>query len=257
MKKLSSIIILLSSFSFCLFSCSQAPKVVENPFSFQKRLEATHHWEILAKDFSKQLGLFLEGNTINKVGSGYIMEREVRALEQVNTAPTKPSIYIQTNDRSVFGKTFRQSLVNELIVLGYPIAYSQEGALTLRWSVQKIEYKADRTMNKVPGTYTALAAIGYGVYKLCSETSAFGATIVAGAVIDALDQGGEYLFERMAPKSEINLAITISHDGSLLARQSGVYYINSEDAEQYANIPDFEGREEMSLPGKIFFVVNQ
>lgn len=254
MKKLSSIIVLLSSFSLCLFSCSQAPKMVSNPFSFQKKIEATHHWEILAKDFSTQLALFLEDNQINQIGDGYIMESEMAEDESV---PTKPYIYIQTNDRSVFGKVFRQSLFNELTRLGYKIAYRQEGALTLRWSVQKIEHNALRKMSAVPGEYTALAALGYGVVKLYSKTSLFGATILTGALLDAFDQGGEYLFDKTAPKSEINLAITISHDGFLLARQSGVYYINSEDTGQYANIPDFEGREEASLPGKNFIVVNQ
>ncbi len=248
MKKFSSIIILLISSILCLFSCSQAPQIAGNPYSFQKKLEATHHWEILAEDFSKQLALYLENNPINKFGSGYITENE--------SVPTKPHIYVQTNDRSVFGKAFRQSLVNELTHLGYPISYSPDGALTLRWSVQKINHKAPLKISRMPGTFTALSALGYGVYKLYDGASVFGATIVTGALLDVFDQGGEYLFEKMAPRSEINLAITISHDGLLLARQSGVYYINKEDTGQYANIPDFEGRKEASLPGKTFTVVN-
>lgn len=245
MKKLAVLILL----GFTCFSCSHAPQVVGQQFSHQKKIEAAHHWEILAKDFSKQLALYLENNPINKIGTGYSVEGA--------SVSDHPYIYIQTNDRSVFGRAFRQSLVNELTGLGYPIAYSPDEALTLRWSVQKIHYDATRRMNTVPGTYTALAALGYGVYKLYGETSAFGATIATGAILDLMDQGGEYIFEKKAPNSEINLAISISKSGILLARQSSVYYVNSEDADQYVNIPDFEGQKEASLPGKNFCVVNQ
>ena len=148
MKKLSGIIVLLSAFSLCLFSCSQAPQLAGNPYSFQKKLEATHHWEILAKDFSKQLAAYL-GNNQTKFGGNYVSESNMTAD---NTASTQLPIYIQTNDRSVFGKAFRQSLITELTDLGYQIAYNKDDALTLRWSVQKIKYNADRKMSVVQGT---------------------------------------------------------------------------------------------------------
>lgn len=235
----------------CLFgamflcNCSNAPKMTGNPVSFQQKLEATHHWEVLANDFSKQLTLYLENNPITE--SGYIVH--------VQDGSIKPEIYIQTNDRSVFGKAFIHSLVNELPQLGYNIAYRPEAALTLRWSVQKIEHNAPRKMNSVPGTYTAISALGYGVYKLYDSASAFGAAIGTGALLDIIVQGEEYLFPDMAPKSEINMTITISDHGDLIYRQSGVYYINPEDTGHYANIPDFEGREEAQLIRKTFTVV--
>lgn len=248
MKKLASLSLLIL-FSFSFFSCSSAPKAVSQGFSHQEKLEAAHHWEVLAQDFSTQLSMYLEKNPLNKIAAGYVIPGV--------PAPQNPYIYIQTNDRSPFGKTFRQSLVTELTKRGYPIAYRPDEALTLRWSVQKITYKADRKMNRTPGTFTALSALGYGVYKLGSETSAFGATLLAGAFLDTLDQGGEHLFENMAPKSEINLAVTISQNGVLLARQSEIYYVHAEDIDRhYANIPDFEGQKEAVLPGKRFIVVN-
>ena len=144
MKKLRSIFVLLSS--LCLFSCSSAPKAVNQPLSFQKKLEAAHHWEVLAKDFSKQLSMYLAKNHSNAIGTGYVIADV--------SVPKHPYIYLQTNDRSAFGKAFRQSLVNELTKRGYPIAYSPDEALTLRWSVQKIRYNANREMNMLPGTFT-------------------------------------------------------------------------------------------------------
>lgn len=248
MKKLASLSLLIL-FSFSFFSCSSAPKAVTQPLSFQKKLEAAHHWEVIAKDLSKQLSMYLAENPLNIISTGHVF--------QDDPVPKNPYIYLQTNDRSVFGKTFRQSLVTELTKRGYPIAYRPDEALTLRWSVQKIRYNTNREMNRVPGTFTALSALGYGVYKLYDVASVFGATIGTGAVVDLLDQSNNFMRKEQAPNSEINLAITISRNGVMLARESGIYYVNAEDLNQYSNIPDFEGQKEASLPTKHFIVVNQ
>lgn len=248
MNKLGSLSLLVL-FSFSFFSCSSTPKSITHTYSTQKHLQAAHHWEVLAQDFSKQLSLYLEQNPLNTIGAGYVIPGA--------SVPKNPYIYIQTNDRSAFGKTFRQSLVNELTKRGYPIAYRPDEALTLRWSVQKIEYRSEREMNRVPGTFTALAALGYGVYKLYDQASAFGAAIGTGAFLDIMDQSSGFIQKKYAPNSEINLAVTISQNGVLIARQSGIYYVNAEDVNRhYANIPDFEGQKEAVLPGKKFIVVN-
>lgn len=248
MKQLASLTLLIL-FSCSFFSCSSAPKAITQPYSFQEKLEAAHHWEVIAQDLAKQLSLYLEKNPLNTIGTGYVISGV--------SVPNNPYIYIQTNDRSVFGKTFRQSLVTELAKRGYPIAYKPDAALTLRWSVKKIKYKAYREMNRVPGTFTALAALGYGVHKLYAASSAFGAAIGTGAAMDLLDQSNGFLRKEQAPNSEINLAVTISQKGIMLARQSEIYYINAEDLNQYSNIPDFEGQEEVRPDYKSYKVVNQ
>lgn len=239
MKK---VLILLALFSFAFFGCSPAPHLCHPEFSYQKKIEAAHHWEILAEDFSKQIAASLEtenGQTVSASGLD------------------KPHIYIQTNDLSPFGKAFRSNLVNELLSFGYHIAHRPDDALTLRWSVQKISHKADRRMSSFPGAFTAITALGYGVYKIFDESTAFAATITTGAVIDLEDQFGDSVFPGHVPHTEINLIMSISDNGVLLSRQTGTYYVNEEDRCHYDDIADFEGRETAPLPGKNYRIANK
>jgi len=72
MKKLASVSLLIL-FSFSFFSCSSAPKAVSQRFSHQDKLEAAHHWEVLAQDFSKQLSMYLDENPLNKIATGHVI----------------------------------------------------------------------------------------------------------------------------------------------------------------------------------------
>jgi len=264
MKKFTMLLL----FGVSLFSCSTAPHSIDHSFSDQQKLEAAEHWKIIAHDFAKGFaaemklwtssqtsGHFSANNLAPFSGTGHVIPDETAAT-QTSLFTEPPNVYIQTNDRSLFGKALRSDLINALIANGYQITYSPENAITIRWSVQKITHQAKREMNTIPGTYTALAAIGAGVYKVFDSSSAYWGALAAGAALDIIDQAGRSTFSHEAPHSELNLTFSVSKDGVLLARNADTYYVNSEDTWHYNNIPDFEGQEEARLPGKSFIVVN-
>ena len=247
-----------SLFSLFFFSCSQAPYSLNHEFLYQKNLQAGQHWQILAKDFAEQTGVVFEQELFNFAdtpGFGHVTEEDIGAPESSGSLGT-PYIYIQTNDRSAFGKAFRNQLVTEFTKLGYNVSNDPEDAITVRWSVNKIHHNADRKAPSVPIAKSAIGVLGYGVYKMIDTGPALGAIITGGVFLDVVENFGPSAFGKNASHDEIILTLSVSKDGFLLARQSGTYYINEADARHYNNIADFEGQSEMLLPPKNYKVVN-
>lgn len=249
MKKKSFILILLGT--FVLASCSSVPKPVTYEFTTQKILQASQHWEILAQNFAQQTVATMMADPLwilNNEGSGVKMASEV------------PSVYIQTNDVSDFGKTFRTYLITELTRLGYPIASTPDGAVTANWSVRKIHHSADRKSPPWPGAGTATALLGWGVYEVIdSNTSAFTSVLAGAAAFDLLYAGAQYgggygPFSNV-PSTEIVLTFTVSKDSVPLSRKTKAYYVNAQDFSHYSSIGDFAGKESSLKPVK-FSVIN-
>ena len=87
MRKTIYLAILISACILC--SCSNVPKPTKYPISFQKKMQATHHWDVLATDIAKEVKLTL---------------RDREALGQ--------QIYLEPNDKSLFSQVFTQLLHN-------------------------------------------------------------------------------------------------------------------------------------------------
>lgn len=250
MKKLASLTLLVL---FSFLGCSPAPRPLDHHFSTQTKLQAAHHWEIMAKDFARQfVSRISSAHTIRS--AGYAMENEGQSGSTSLTL-NSPYIYIQTNDISPFGKSLRGYLITKLTNLGYNISYSSKDATTIRWSVEKIRHNTERIASSFPLSKTFMAAFGYGLYKLYDNSDDFAAAIFAGGAVDAAEYA-HFAAPKKVPNVEIILNLSVSRNGYLLARQSDTYYINEADACQYSNIPDFEGQIEAHLPAKHYQVVN-
>ena len=268
-------ILILMSFAG-LASCASVPKPITHKFTTQTTIEAAQHWEVLAQDFAKQAISAMEADplwTLNAEGS-------TNSLDNANSGdsfdnighPTNPldnggvgyinpsnieipPIYLQSNDLSEFGKSFRSYLITEITKLGYPIAQSPEGAVKARWSVNKVYHNADAINPPWPGEATGLSLIGYGIYKLAENNSSAFPAILAGAVaVDLLNSTGGF-FPGKVPNTEIVLTFTVSKNEKILSRQTQAYYVNAEDFNHYSEIADFAGQESHFKPVK-FSVTN-
>ncbi|MEA3468336.1 MAG: hypothetical protein U9R57_08965 [Thermodesulfobacteriota bacterium] len=256
MKSKCFFLFLLSLFG--LASCSPVPKPIPHEFTHQTKMEAAQHWGVLARDFATQIAASIQEKPLpltNSEGSefGYM-----NGPDSGRTFVELPYIYLQTNDVSDFGKTFRSYVITELSRLGYPIAHtSPEGALIARWSVSKINHDANRIASGFPATWTASSLIGYGVYKILDHTSsAYAGVLAAGVALDVINSSGDYLFPNNVPHTEIVLTFTVSKYEQIFSRQTQAYYVNAEDFDHYANIADYAGQERSLTPVK-FNVTNK
>jgi len=259
MKK-KGLLVLLSI--FFIASCSSVPIPINHPITTQAKVEAAQHWDVMAKDFAKQITMVMKekpwpleiggSNAFDNssgTGVGHTLEDDSEDDVTSSFPVSSPYIYIQTNDVSDFGKAFKTYLITELSKQGYFITNSPEGALKVNWSVNKIRHKANRQASFL-GKYTATALIGSGIYKLFDSSSAYWGVLATGAALDLLDSAAY-----RTPSTEIILGFTTSKDTVILSRQTQAYYVNAEDFDHYNNIADYAGQESYLKPVK-FKVTN-
>lgn len=250
MKNRCFLLVIFSIFS--LSSCSSVPQPMSHQYSTQIKLEAAEHWEIVAQDFAKQIVQSMMENPYlvsGKSGSGISGVKYIDPEGSGDDVSAIPPIYVQNNDLSDFGKTFRSYLVTELSKLGYPIANTPKDAVIARWSVNKVYHNADRMASGWPATWTTAALIGSGVYKLIDDSgSAFAGVLAGGIALDIINSAGKQLVPSYVPHTEIVLTFTAAKDETIISRQSQAYYVNDLDVNHYNCIADYAGRESNLKP---------
>ncbi len=240
-------------------SCSPVPKPIDHSFTVQKHLEAAKHWKILANNFADQISAVMhtkadELKTLNPANKN---DFPAGSSAMGQSSSGLPALYIQTNDISDFGRSFRTYLITELSGLGYRISYFPANALMVRWSVKKLRYNADRKASGFPAKNTMAVAIGGGVFQLFNRNSyIFPGLLASGAVADMLGQTNGFLISEKVPHTEIILTFTLSKGTRIFSRHSQAYYVNEKDFDHYSNIADYAG-ETNPLKSVKFNVTNQ
>ncbi len=224
-------------------SCSPVPRPVEHSFTVQKHLQAARHWDVLAANFAQQVSV--------------AMQLRAKKIRESVASGIVPPLYIQTNDISDFGRSFRTYLITRLSELGYRISYSPENSLVVRWSVKKLYYNKDRTASGFPAQNTLAVAIGGGVYQIFDKNGyIFPGLLAAGVTADLLNQANGFVLPEKVPHTEIILTFTLSKGTRIFSRHSQAYYVNEKDFNHYSSIPDYAG-EINSLKPVQFNVTNQ
>ncbi len=188
--------------------CSKTPVPSSYPYSTQKQMQAAEHWQILAKDIGNDISLL--------TGSENFISQPLS---------------VTTYDNSPFSQAFRSLLTTELVNSGIRLTNSS-GGYELYWSVQQVSHQTSRSHTKVPpGTYLGMSALGYGVYKLWTDSTQFAEFLAVGAGAEAL-RGLAYLDTKL-PHNEIIININIQKEDELVYRFSNIYYINDLDTGHY------------------------
>ncbi len=117
--------ILLFSFVF-LVSCAQVPKEASHVISYQTKLQASRHWEEIAKNITQEVKLKLKKEaSVNHVA-------------------------ISDYDKSQFGLTIRTFLKTEFSKNGLDVKSKENSPYKLDWEVQINRHSAQRR-NRYPG----------------------------------------------------------------------------------------------------------
>lgn len=98
-----------------------APKPVGYPFTYQPHLQAAHHWNVLAADVAQQVDQALNGRSEESSGS----------------------VRIETEERSLFSRTFKTLLTTELINRGL-IVDQAGGEAGISYGVEMIVHRTQR-----------------------------------------------------------------------------------------------------------------
>lgn len=194
-------------------SCGRIPEPTGYEYSQQQKMQASHHWDVLAADIANQINNELILNDYLDIP---VFVRETCGDEN---QPCKPS------ETTVFEESFRDLLITNLVTLGVPTSPTPgTDSLIINYKAQAVYHHRNRWRTLKPGLLTALTA---GIVVLRNAPSEIIALAIAGTV--------DFANASLVTTSNFEVIITTSviADNHYLFRNSNIYYINDQDSWHY------------------------
>ena len=194
-------------------SCGRIPEPVGYSYSEQKKMQAGHHWNVLAADIANQINNELILNDYLDIP---VFVRETCGNEN---QPCKPS------ETTVFEESFRDLLITNLVTLGVPTSPDgSSDSIVINYKAQTVYHQRNRWRTVKPGLLTALTA---GIVVLRNAPSELIALVIAGTI--------DFANASLVTASNFEVIITTSviADDHYLFRNSNIYYINDQDSWHY------------------------
>jgi hypothetical protein len=197
-------------------SCSRIPQPASYAFSEQQKMQAVHHWDVLASDVANQIN--------NQLVQSDFIDRSVFVKSTCGT----DAIPCEQGATTHFNEGFRDLLITRLVNFGVPTSFEKGVAdIQVDYKVQVV-YHASNRYTMAPGTLTALTAV-VSVFRH-APTALQAIALAAGIDIanSAAPINGHY---------EVIITTSMVTDEKYLFRTSDIYYINDPDFWHYQNAP--------------------
>lgn len=203
---------------FVIYGCkSKVPKPTSYDFSTQQKMQAAHHWNILAHDVASQI----EKKLHNKYGN------------------TKKTLYVYENSDVPFTDSFYDLLISNLIDRGVQVTTEKQDAFKAKYDVQLIHHSADNTQRPWPGSNTAAAtstiAGGIAVLRNISGGVSAGFAVASGLIWGGASDASYGYMNVKLPHNEVLVTTTVVHDTTIVFKKTDVYYINDKDFWHYVH----------------------
>ncbi len=204
----------------CLFilgtnGCTRIPQPVTYDYSEQQKMQAAHHWDVLANDVANQIN-----NTLhqNNYASAPIFVRTTCGTE--NT-PCEPG------ETTQFNEGFRDLLITQLVRFGVPTSADEDPkSIIVNYKVQVVYHRDKRTAARPPGILTALTTAVSVLRWSSFDVQAVAAAGFLDVASSATNDAGQY---------EIIITTSMISGNKYLFRSSDIYYINDLDFWHYQN----------------------
>ncbi|MBE0583972.1 MAG: hypothetical protein IH612_09420 [Desulfofustis sp.] len=208
--------------------CSRVPEPAAYDYSDQQKMQAGHHWDVLAADVANEI------NTALILGDYLNSPVFVRATCGDEDAPCQPA------QASVFDEAFRDLLITNLVGLGVPTsATPSDDSIIVHYKAQPVYHHAQRLRTIRPGLLTTISA---GIIVLRNAPWELAALALAGG-IDALNAVYNTL-----DRFEVVITTSMIARNSYLYRNTSIYYINTTDSWHY-NTASAPARITLTAPG--------
>jgi hypothetical protein len=210
------LICLLIILPFFLGSCaSRIPEPITYIYSQQNKMQASHHWEVLAADLA------------NRINNELILTDNIDKAVFVKETCGDEAVPCGLNETSSFNEAFRDLLITHLVGFGIPTR-NQVGEETLQilYKVQIVRHTADRARSLQPGLLTGLSA-AIVVLRNAPTDLIILATGAAADVANTSLTFNEHF--------EVIITTSIVKRHEYLFRASDIYYINDKDFWHYQN----------------------
>ncbi|ABE59857.1 MULTISPECIES: hypothetical protein [Chromohalobacter] len=183
---------------------SQAPIATTYPISEQQRMQAAHHWEVLA-------------------------EHEARDILAKRDLWGKP-LYVEAAEKeTAFSRGFRSLLTSELVQQGAIVHTRPDASAHVSFDVQVVRHEDRGYVRPPQGALTALAAgIAVATIPFNHWTEPALGLIPAAALADTFSGS----WTPTGPQ-EVIITTQVSQYDTLRYSSSNLYYINAGDSEHY------------------------
>lgn len=217
---LAGLLIVISTF---LASCtSQIPVATNYPYTEQQKMQAAHHWEVLAGDVVEQLA---QNDVVSKTTPLFVAPKfYVRRKENpVIWTAANPLTKVDESDRFVtipFKRAYHNFLITELVKAGYNVVDIDETeAMRMTFDVQVVKHNG----RPVCGPHL-ISVLG---------------RLLAGGLDGAYE-------DIEATEYEVIITTSVKHRNVYLMSHTGIYYI-----------PKPAWDDNYQLQGTVVEVVNQ
>ncbi|MDW5375703.1 hypothetical protein R6258_02110 [Halomonas sp. HP20-15] len=185
---------------------SQAPMAKTYPYSEQQKMQAAHHWDVLA-------------------------EYEAAGILRSSALRGRSLFLNPTHGESPFARSFDDLLTSQLVSNGALVRTDPINAAQIDYRVQVVEHKGRDFIREPMGTWTALSAgIAVATWPVNHWSEPALALIPAAALVDAFSGS----WESVSPQ-EVIITTQVSENNRILYSSSNIYYINAGDADHYRN----------------------
>lgn len=182
---------------------AQIPVPTAYPLNTQQKMQAVHHWEVLAEDVACKIVDVLERR---------VVERQF-------------PVHVAPSGATPFAKSFHSLLITKLVEKHVAVSNSTENAMVLDFDIDIVRH-GERVRRTAKGLYRALAPDVY-VQRESLAPGDGRPDLVNEAMLRAAEMNvdaGVYTFE--APRSEILITSSLLYQDAFLMRDSSIYYIN-------------------------------
>ncbi len=205
--------IYLAVLTLCASCKGRIPEPINHEYSTQRKIEAAHHWDVLAYDVANRINQHLLSHDY--------LETPVYVKQTCGDEdrPCGP------HETSSFNEAFRDLLITELVNIGVPVAQNgSDETITVHYKVQLVYHRAKRLRTINPGLITSLTTGIMVLRNIPSEV----VTVAAAGLVDLANQN-----LTLGQHFEVLITTSMIADGRYLHRTSDIYYINDVDSYQY------------------------
>ncbi len=213
-KSFAGMMVVLSVTGCAISQTSQAPVATTYEYTTQQKMQAAHHWDVLAGDVA------------------------FRLKEHINKSPIAGrTINVISGNNSPFHNAFEDLLITQMVNQGLDIRDNNHGELKLKFNTQVISHSDRGYIRPAYGSHTKLALLATGVWaaiNIANNSTAVKDALIAAGVIGA-GVGMDATAGNIASISNKEVVINVSlMDGDkYVMRKTGIYYINEPNSSHY------------------------
>lgn len=198
---------------------SQVPVATTYPVSFQRKMQAAEHWDILAADVANRLR---DALLVGPLPASTQQPRYSIALH------VQPPQY-----NSEFGVAFHNLLLTHLLEAGFLVSENPtDGCYEVTYGIQVVTHNDRGFIRPMPGLFTALTGSVLVIHSTADNNPATASML--GAL--GLDVGTGFLTD--TPNSEIIITTSVMNGARYVTRLRDIYYVSDNNVDQYiAHVP--------------------